>query len=145
MNKIILKGRLTRDPEVKQTPSGVPYCRFSVAVNRSYKREGEPEADFFNCTAWQKTAEFVGKYFRKGQEILLSGEMQSHEYTNREGAKTTGWEVQVREVEFSGSKADNQSPAASAYSAPAPTAAPAYAAPNAPNFQQINTDDDLPF
>lgn len=131
MNKIILKGRLTRDPEVKQTQAGVPYCRFSVAVNRSYKREGEPEADFFYCTAWQKTAEFLGKYFRRGQEILLSGEIQSHEYTNREGAKTTGWEVQVRDVEFCGSKADNQSPA--------------YSAPNTPNFQQINTDDDLPF
>ena len=144
MNKLIIKGRLTRDPEVKQTQSGVPYCRFSVAGNRSYKREGEPEADFFNCTAWQKTAEFVGKYFRKGQEILVVGEMQSHEYTTREGAKAMGWEVQAREVEFSGSKADNQSPTASAYSAPA-ASAPAYSAPNAPNFRQIGTDDDLPF
>lgn len=144
MNKLILKGRLTRDPEVKQTQAGVAYCRFSVAVNRSYKREGEPEADFFNCTAWQKTAEFLGKYFRKGQEMLLEGEMQSHEYTNREGVKVTGWEVQVKAVEFCGSKADNQSPAASAYTAPT-ASAPAYTAPSAPKFEQIKTDDDLPF
>ena len=142
MNKIILKGRITRDPEVKTTQTGTPYCRFSIAVNRSYKREGEPEADFFNCVVWQKTAEFVGKYFRKGQEMLLTGEMQSSAYTTREGAKATAWEVQVREVEFSGSKSDNPSPA-TPYTA---GSAPAYSAPPAsPNFQQIGTDEDLPF
>ena len=142
MNKIILKGRITRDPEVKTTQTGTPYCRLSIAVNRSYPREGEPEADFFNCVAWQKTADFLGKYFRKGQEMLLTGEMQSHEYTTREGANATAWEVQVREVEFSGSKSDNPSPA-TPYNA---GSSPAYSAPPAsPNFQQIGTDEDLPF
>lgn len=99
-------GRLTRDPEVRysQGTQSMAIARFSIAVDRKFKREGEPEADFFNCTAFGKPAEFVERYLRKGIKILLSGRVQNNNYTTREGQKIYDTQVIVEEVEFAESK-----------------------------------------
>lgn len=103
MNKIILMGNLTRDPEIRysQGENSIAIARFSLAVNRRYRREGEePESDFFNCTAFGKQAEFVEKYFHKGSRMLLSGRVQNNNYTNNNGEKVYGVQIIVEEVEF---------------------------------------------
>lgn len=106
MNKIILMGRLTRDPEVRysQGENTMAIARFSLAVNRRYKREGEPDADFFNCTAFGKQAEFVEKYLKQASKILVSGRVQNDNYTNKEGQKVYSVQIMVEELEFAESK-----------------------------------------
>ncbi len=104
MNKIILMGRLTRDPEMRSSQGGTAVCRYSLAVDRRFRRDGEPEADFFNCTAFGKGAEFAEKYFRQGTKILITGRIQSDNYTNRDGQKVYSWQVIVDEQEFAESK-----------------------------------------
>jgi single-strand DNA-binding protein len=106
MNKVILMGRLTRDPEVRysQGASQTAVARFSVAVDRRFKREGEPDADFFNCTAFGKQAEFVEKYLHKGVKIALSGRIQNDNYTNKDGQMVYSVRVIVDEIEFAESK-----------------------------------------
>lgn len=105
MNHIIIKGRLTKDPELKTTGSGISFCNISVAVDRSYTKDGEEkQADFFDCTFWRKGAEFIVKYFQKGQEILIDGEMQSRKYTDKEGNNRTAWGIENCHAEFCGSK-----------------------------------------
>ena len=106
MNKVILMGRLTRDPEVRysQGASQTAVARFSIAVDRRFKREGEPDADFFNCTAFGKQAEFVERYLHKGIKILLSGRVQNDNYTNKEGQMVYSVRVMVDEIEFAESK-----------------------------------------
>ncbi|MBE5934816.1 MAG: single-stranded DNA-binding protein [Lachnospiraceae bacterium] len=107
MNKIILMGRLTRDPEVRysQGESSLAIGRFSLAVDRRFKRQGEAEADFFNCTAFGKQAEFVEKYLKQGTKILLSGRVQNDNYTNKEGQKVYSVQIIAEEIEFAESKA----------------------------------------
>lgn len=106
MNKVILMGRLTRDPEVRysQGASQTAVARFSIAVDRRFKREGEPDADFFNCTAFGKQAEFVERYLHKGIKILLTGRVQNDNYTNKEGQMVYSVRVMVDEIEFAESK-----------------------------------------
>ena len=106
MNKVILMGRLTRDPEVRysQGSSQTAVARFSVAVDRRFKRDGEPDADFFNCTAFGKQAEFIERYLHKGTKIVLSGRIQNDNYTNRDGQQVYSVRVMVDEVEFAESK-----------------------------------------
>ena len=106
MNKVILMGRLTRDPEVRysQGASQTSVARFSVAVDRRFKREGEPDADFFNCTAFGKTAEFVERYLHKGTKIVLSGRIQNDNYTNKDGQMVYSVRIIVDDVEFAESK-----------------------------------------
>ena len=106
MNKIILLARLTRDPEVRysQGENSMAIASFSVATNRKFKRDGEPDADFFNCTAFGKQAEFVEKYLKKGTKILLSGRVQNDNYTNKEGQKVYSVRIMVEEIEFAESK-----------------------------------------
>ena len=106
MNKVILMGRLTRDPEVRysQGASQTAVARFSVAVERRYKRDGDPDADFFNCTAFGKQAEFIEKYMHKGTKIVLSGRIQNDNYTNKDGQMVYSVRVIVDEVEFAESK-----------------------------------------
>lgn len=104
MNKVILMGRLTRDPEVRATQSGTGVCSFSLAVNRRVKQEGQPDADFINVTAWAKTAEFVGKYFTKGQQVAVIGRIQTRNYDDKEGKKIFVTEVVAEEVYFADSK-----------------------------------------
>lgn len=106
MNKVILMGRLTRDPEVRysQGANQTAVARFSLAVDRRFKREGEPEADFFNCTSFGKQAEFVEKYLHKGTKILLSGRIQNNNYTNKDGQMVYAIQIMVEEIEFAESK-----------------------------------------
>ena len=106
MNKVILMGRLTRDPEVRysQGASQTSVARFSVAVDRRFKREGEPDADFFNCTAFGKQAEFIEKYLHKGTKVVLCGRIQNDNYTNKDGQMVYSVRVMVDEIEFAESK-----------------------------------------
>ncbi|WP_101698519.1 single-stranded DNA-binding protein [Clostridium minihomine] len=140
MNSIHIKGRLTRDPETRHTDSGKSVTNFSVAVNRRFNRD---KADFFNVTAWEKTGEFVEKYFRKGSEIIVEGEMQSREYTDRDGNKRIAWELITSNVEFCGSKSDSAENAGRSYQ-PATGPVPDIN-PSPGDFEEIPTDDDLPF
>jgi single-strand DNA-binding protein len=106
MNNIIIKGRLTRDPELKYVNvkgNDKAVCMFDVAVDKSF---GDG-ADFFKCQIWDKRAEFVDKFFRKGQEILVQGSHESRQYDDKEGNKRTIWELKANQVEFCGSKKDN--------------------------------------
>ncbi|MCM1543155.1 MAG: single-stranded DNA-binding protein [Blautia sp.] len=106
MNKVILMGRLTRDPEVRysQGANQTVVARFSIAVDRSFKREGDPEADFFDCTCFNKRAEFVERYMHKGTKVVLSGRIQNDNYTNKEGQKVYRVGIIVDEIEFAESK-----------------------------------------
>lgn len=103
MNKVILIGRLTRDPEVRAAGT-TTVAKFSIAVDRRFKREGEPEADFFNCTAFGKQADFVERYLRRGIKMVVVGRIQNDNYTNREGQKVYSVQVMVDELEFAESK-----------------------------------------
>lgn len=106
MNKVILMGRLVRDPEVRysQGANQTAVARFSLAVDRKFKREGEPEADFFNCTSFGKQAEFVERYLHKGTKVVLSGRIQNNNYTNKDGQMVYAVQVMVEEIEFAESK-----------------------------------------
>lgn len=106
MNKVILMGRLTRDPEIRYSQNGnqMAIARFSIAVDRRFKREGEPDADFFNCTAFGKQAEFVERYLHKGTKILTCGRIQNDNYTNKDGQMVYSVRVMVDEIEFAESK-----------------------------------------
>lgn len=105
MNNIIIKGRLTKDPELRNTQSGTAVCTVNVAVDRPYSKD--KETDFFTVVLWRQTAEFVSKYFSKGQEILVQGEMQSRKYEDKEGNNRIAWEIKADRVEFCGSKDQN--------------------------------------
>lgn len=109
LNKVILGGRLTADPELKTTPSGVSVCSFSLAVNRKYTKEGDQATDFINCTAWRATSEFLARYFRKGSSVCIVGSIQTRSYTDKDGNKRSATEVIVDEVMFVDSKSDNAS------------------------------------
>lgn len=109
MNKVILMGRLTKDPDVRYTQGQKPVCiaRYDLAVNRKYKREGEPDADFFSCVSFGKMGEFVEKYMKKGTKIAITGRLQTGSYTNRNGQKVYYTEVVVEDQEFAESKQNN--------------------------------------
>ena len=104
MNKVILMGRLTREPEVSSSASGTTFARFSIAVDRKFKKEGDPDADFFNCTSFGKQAEFVERYLKKGTKIVVSGRLQNNNYTNKDGQKVYDVRVMAEEIEFAESK-----------------------------------------
>lgn len=106
VNKIILMGRLTADPELKKSQSGVSNIRFSVAVNRKVKQGEAPKADFFNCVAFKNTAEFISKYFKKGSSIIVFGSVQFDDWTDREGFKRQSTNIMVDEVQFGESKSN---------------------------------------
>ena len=109
LNRVILMGRLTRDPEYKQTASGTAVCRISLAIDRKFanKETGEREADFVECDAWRSTADFIARYFSKGNPILVEGELRNNNYTDNNGVKHYGMRVLIDNVSFCGSKADN--------------------------------------
>lgn len=132
MNKAILVGRLTRDPELKSTANGTNVCSFSVAVNRRYKNaEGNYDADFINCTAWRQTAEFVSKYFTKGRMIGVVGSIQTRNYDDKDGKRVYVTEVAADEVYFVESKGDNNNNTASVA--------------DVNDFAPIDDTDELPF
>lgn len=129
LNKIILGGRLTADPELKTSPSGVPVCVFTVAVNRRLQKEGEQTADFFNCIAWRGTAEFMAKYFKKSSSICIIGNIHQRTYTDKEGQKKTVTEITVDEALFVDSKGDM----------------PVISSAKEPVMTEIAPNQDLPF
>lgn len=172
MNKTVLVGRLTADPELRQTQSGVASCRFTVAVNRRYadKSTGERQADFITCVAWRQTAEFVSRYFSKGKMIAVEGELRNNNYQDRNHPDVTHYtmDVQVDNVEFVGGKGDNggnsggyqnsgsygapQNNYNNSYSAPPQEAAPqqptandSMSYGNLSDFEEILSDGDVPF
>lgn len=104
MNKVILIGRFTRDPEIRYTQSGICSANFSIAIDRKYKQEGQPDADFPRVVAWGKTAEFIEKYFRQGMKIVIEGRIQTGKYTNKEGQTFYTTDVVAESVEFAESK-----------------------------------------
>ena len=143
LNHIVIMGRLTRDPELRRTGSGVAVASFTVAVDRDFsgKDGGEKETDFIDCVAWRQTGEFVSKYFTRGSMIVVSGRLQIRNWTDKEGNKRRSAEVVADNVYFGESKRSNEGGSAyggSGFSAPAP-AAPAYggngfSAPAAPAY-----------
>ena len=104
MNNICMTGRLTTSPEIKKTTSGVSVCSVSIAVDRDYKVNGEKATDFIPCTFWRGTAEFVGKYFSKGDMIAVIGSFESRKYKDKDGNNRTVWEVKADKVNFCGGK-----------------------------------------
>ena len=107
MNKAILLGRLTKDPEIKYTQSGKAVASFTLAVDRRKSASGEKQADFISCVAWEKTAETIGNYCSRGQQIAVEGRIQSRSYDAQDGSKRYVTEVVVQSMEFCGKKSDN--------------------------------------
>ena len=109
LNKALLQGRFTADPELRHTASNIAVTTFSLAVNRSYVRQGqERETDFINCVAWRSTAEFVCKYFQKGMQAVVDGSIQTRSYTDKDGNKRTAFEVVVDNIYFADSKKEDR-------------------------------------
>ena len=152
MNKVILMGRLTRDPEVRYSAgeNALAIARYTLAVDRRFRRDGEATADFISCVSFGRTAEFAEKYFRKGLKIIVSGRIQTGSYTNRDGQKVYTTEVVVEEQEFAESKAASDNYAASHPQTSSPAPAPSMPAPGAASadgFMNIpdGIDEELPF
>lgn len=150
MNVIVLMGRLTADPELKTTQSGVSVTSFSLAVDRSFTPKGEErQTDFINCVAWRGTAEFISKHFCKGQRMAVKGALQTRSYTAKDGSKRTVYEVVVDNAFFCESKNsgyDNVNDVMSA--AQAAGVDVSYDAPTAiaqQGFEEIISDEELPF
>ena len=146
MNKVVLMGRLTRDPEVRysQGENSTAVARYTLAVDRRFKREGEQNADFINCVAFGRPAEFAEKYFRQGIKIAVCGRIQTGSYTNREGAKVYTTDVVVEEQEFAESKNANAGSSEKPAAAPVPVAE----AIDEDDFMSLPDgleDDELPF
>ena len=151
MNKVILMGRLTRDPEIRYSQGAEPLCiaKFTLAVNRRFKRDGEQEADFIFCTAFGKTAEFIERFFKKGSQPLITGRIQVRSYDDNSGQKKWSTEVIVEEVQFTESKAANemrmQKEAGDSYNMPPPSHGSSEPEGFSAIAQSIDEDDDLPF
>ena len=148
LNKVILAGRIVAEPELKQTPSGASVCSIRIAVNRRFQSrdsQQQNEADFFNVTAWQNTAEFIAKYVHKGSAICVCGRIQNRTWVDQSGQKRYVTDIIAEEANFVESR--NAGDTGAGYGAPDAYAAPAYstAQNNAPKFEEIKTDDDLPF
>lgn len=145
-NKVILGGRLTDHPELKQTPNGVMVTHFSLAVNRRAKSEqGEQQADFINITAWRQTAEFICRYFKKGSNICLVGSLQVRSWTDQQGNKRYVTEVIADEAYFCETKSESKSEATSDSGAADDIVAKLGEMYGVPNFTDMGNDDDLPF
>jgi len=169
LNLVVLMGRLTADPELRTTPNGISVCRFTLAVDRNYAKPGtERQADFINCVAWRQTAEFVSRYFVKGQLVAVNGSIQTGSYTDNNGNKRYTTDVVVDNVNFTGDRRDGGgSRQGSSYSgnsyqpnnnsngyggneynsAPRQDSAPAptYSGGSSSDFEGMPFDDDLPF
>jgi len=144
-NKVILGGRLTADPELRQTQNGTQVTSFSIAVNRRSSGEQQP-ADFINCVAWRQTAEFITRYFRKGSSICIVGSLQTRSWNDQQGQKRTTTEVVVDEANFVDAKSERPGQSAP-YTPESFGAAPAFSSnpDSTPKFEEMSNDDDLPF
>lgn len=137
LNHIVLMGRLTRDPELRRTGSGVAVASFTLAVDRDFSNNGERETDFIDCVAWRGTGEFVSKHFAKGRMAVVSGRLQLRDWTDKEGNKRRSAEVVADNVYFADSKTQQAATAAPAEATPA--------APAASGYDDYIPDDELPF
>lgn len=134
LNVVVLTGRLTKDPELKTTPSGVYVLGFSIAVERRYRSGEDRQTDFINIVAWRKTAEFISKYFKKGQMIAIEGSLQSRKYQDKDGNNRTAVEVVANNAQFADYKRNDDSSNTEAITA------------NGTDFIEIEADqEDLPF
>lgn len=142
INMVALMGRLTYEPELRTTPSGVSVLRFQIACDRNYQSQGqERQADFIDCIAWRQRAEFISRYFHKGSMIAIEGTIQTSNYTDKDGNNRKQVEVVANNVSFCGSKAESGT-TNNAFSQPAPS----YASADNSDFEEIvDDDDDLPF
>ena len=157
LNVAVIMGRLAADPELRHTPNGVAVTSFTLAVDRSYARAGtERQTDWIDVVAWRQTAEFVCKYFTKGQLMAVTGSIQTRNYEDRNGNKRKAVEIQATEVNFASSRREGgamggdpsySQPRASAPAQPAAFSepAPAYSSGSSEDFEEILGDDDLPF
>lgn len=150
LNVAIVMGRLVADPELRHTPNDIAVTSFTVAVDRSYVKAGaERQADFIDVVAWRGTADFVCKYFRKGSAIVVQGSLQTRTYTDSQGNKRKAVEIVADNVHFGESKRDSAANLA-ASNVPSHTEvvnapAPAYSSGDTGDFEDILSDDDLPF
>ena len=157
MNKVIMMGRIVNDLELKTSPQGIPVCSFRIAVDRNFQRKGEErKSDFFNVTAWRSNAEFVTRWFSKGRMILVEGELNTRQYTDKNGNPNTWYEIVADRLHFTGEKANSSGggtyssappygeppPERGSYSAPAAPIAQNDAP--APDFSSAD-DDEYPF
>ena len=145
LNLVALMGRLTADPELRHTNTGISVTSFALAVERRYKTGEERTADFINIVAWRQTADFVAKYFKKGQLVAVDGSIQTRKYTDREGNNRTSFEVIANNVHFAEPRRDgggsyNHSEQTSGNQTPV-----SFANTDAGDFTEITGDDDLPF
>ena len=146
MNKIVLIGNLTHDPETRSTPNGVTVCSFTIAVNRRFASQGgEKQTDFINVVAWRQTAEFVSRYFHRGSMIAVRGRIQQRNYEDKNGNKRTAFEIVAEEVSFCGSKAETGTGARQNEQPARVQPAASFATGGADDFEEIPISDDLPF
>lgn len=144
LNKVILMGRITADPELKQTPNGVSVTTFSLAVERSYSGKGtERQTDFINCVAWRNTAEFISRYFTKGKMMAVEGSLQVRSYEDRNGNKRTATEVVVDQAHFAG---DSGASKPQQPTTPTPAAPISFSNGSFEDFEELDDNgEDLPF
>ena len=144
MNVVVLVGRLTDNPELRKTNNDISVTRFSIAVDRQFKSGEERQADFINIVAWRQSAEFICRYFTKGQRIGIEGSLRMNRYTDKEGNNRTTYEVVVNNAHFVESKRDSGN--AGGYAPAAPASAPqSLSNSDSGDFSEIASDDDLPF
>ena len=143
INRVVLVGRLTRDPELRKTQSGTSVCSFTMAVGRRVSTQGQPDADFINCVAFGRSAEFAEKYLKQGTKIVATGRIQTGSYTNKDGNKVYTTDVVIEDQEFAESKGSSSSDGGSYQPAGRPSPANA----SAEGFMSIpeGIEDDLPF
>ena len=152
INKVIIQGRLTADPELTQTTSGISLCRISIAVDRGYKSKetGESQTDFINVIAWRHTAEFISRYFKKGSMIIVEGNLKNNNYTDSDGVKHYSMNVHAESVHFAGGKSENRQEDTSAkasadVSSKQPKAAETVQLENLDDFEEIISDGEVQF
>jgi len=145
LNHIVLMGRLTRDPELRRTASGLAVANFSIAVGRDFKTDdGEKKTDFIDCVAWRQTGEFVSKYFTKGRMIVVDGRLELRDWNDKDGNKRRSAEVVVNNAYFGDSKRDGEAAPGSSYTGFVKN--PPVAVPSAGDFALLDDDDSqLPF
>jgi len=133
MNKVLLIGNLTKDPELRETPSGVSVCHFSLAVTRAYTNDGERKTDFFNCVAWRGTGENLARYQKKGSKIAVYGSIQIRDYEDRDGIRRTAVDIVANDVEFLSARSSEE------------TDEMPRSGRNRPTLQAMEDDSDIPF
>lgn len=138
-NKVIIMGNISNEIECRQTANGTSVCSFNVAVNRYSKDPREAKTDFFTVVAWQAKAEFVAKYFKKGQAILVCGSLENREWSDKNGNKRISTEIKAEEISFAGGKESTTEAKNEAY------VPPSYSTQNSKNFEEIPGDESLPF